>query len=298
MICSAITEIKCATAIRELQLPESFQQIVSDIVMPLANIIIDKKKTQPLLVSINGAQGTGKSTLTTFLRLIIESELNCNVAELSLDDFYCTRTERIRLAQQVHPLFITRGVPGTHDLNLLDLVIESLLTHQKCKVPRFNKARDDRYPESDWSFCHSNTEIILFEGWCNNSPWQNQDQLAQAINQLEKNEDPDASWRNYANEQLKEYHRRVFDRTDLCIMLQAPDFEHIYEWRRLQEQKLKANTPIDQQNRVLSDTALKRFIMHYERISRHTLRYLPNIADLVLPVAADHSIVSIKNNHV
>lgn len=295
MNCSVNTQKICTSLIEQMRLPDSFEQIVHSIYLPLARIIIDNKQQQPLLVSINGAQGTGKSTLTSFLKSIIESELGCKVAELSLDDFYLTRSERRQLSMQEHPLFITRGVPGTHNIDLLENVLDALMNRQPCTVPRFNKAVDDRYDESGWTDYKTPVDVILFEGWCNNSPAQSLQELASPINELEANEDADGSWRHYVNEQLKVYHRRVFSQTDMCIMLNAINFERIYEWRSLQEQKLRAI--VSDQRHVMSDVELKRFIQHYERISRHTLTHLPAIADVVLPIAADHSITGLIDNH-
>ncbi len=38
---------------------------------------------------------------------------------LSIDDYYLSKIERLRISQKVHPLLITRGVPGTHDIKKL-----------------------------------------------------------------------------------------------------------------------------------------------------------------------------------
>ncbi len=296
MNCSVNTQKTCTSMIEQMHLPASFKKIVQNIYLPLAQIIIDKKQQSPLLVSINGAQGTGKSTLTRFLKKIIESEIGGKVAELSLDDFYYTRRERQQLSMQVHPLFITRGVPGTHDTALLEYVLDALMTRQPCSVPRFDKAVDERCEKSAWTDYNTPVDVILFEGWCNNSPVQSLQQLASPINELEANEDADGIWRHYANEQLNDYHHRVFKYADMNIMLNAQDFERIYDWRKLQEQKLKASAAA--QKHVMSDAQLKRFIQHYERISRHTLIHLPTTADVVLPIAADHSITGIIQNDV
>jgi D-glycerate 3-kinase len=294
---SASTQQLTQQLVKQLSLPDSFQAVVRDIYLPLTRLILERKQAQPLLVSINGAQGTGKSTLTTFLKQLIESGFDYRVAAFSLDDFYLTRYEREQLAQHIHPLLITRGVPGTHDLNLMEQVILALQDRQPCVVPGFNKAIDDRTDESGWTVYRKPVDIILFEGWCNNSPVQTAGDLATPINALEEKEDPEGVWRDYVNEKLKEYHQRVFDLTDMCIMLKAPDFEHIYEWRLLQEQKLRDSLPANQHNRLMDEIRLRRFIQHYERISRHTLRYLPDLADVVIPIAPDHSIQGIVQNH-
>ena len=35
---------------------------------------------------------------------------------LSIDDYYFSKKKRIKLSKKIHPLLITRGVPGTHDI--------------------------------------------------------------------------------------------------------------------------------------------------------------------------------------
>jgi D-glycerate 3-kinase len=289
-----------------MQLPDSFIETVINIFVPLSQLVIDRKKTQPLLVSINGAQGTGKSTMTSFLKKIIESEMQCRIADISLDDFYSVKQQRMQLAETVHPLFATRGVPGTHDVAFLEQVLDKLLQQQTCRIPRFDKAADDRCDETLWTNIRAPVDIILFEGWCNSSPAQDMQALQMPVNELERNEDKEGVWRHYVNQRLIEYHQRLFDRTDMCIMLKAPDFECIYEWRSLQERKLKLKLKLKlelnsdhlQQNFVMNETELKRFIQHYERISRHTLQHLPDIADVVLPIAHDHTISGVVKKHV
>lgn len=283
--------------IAEMQLPADFQQIVESIYMPLTSHILDSKSNEPLFISINGAQGTGKSTLTYFLKKLIEAESGLSVAEISLDDFYATRAEREKLAKSVHPLLQTRGVPGTHDVKLMENTLSMLLEGDACTIPRFNKAMDDRFDKHQWTSCKNNIDIVLFEGWCNQSPAQSADELLSPINELEEADDPEGAWRHYANEQLIDYHDKIFNYADMSIMLKAPDFEKIFEWRSLQEEKLKQNTQANDQSHIMSTEKLKRFIQHYERITRHTLQHLPTSADIVIPVAADHSITTIIKRH-
>ena len=291
------TQVISNALIDEMQLPQSFTHVVESVYVPLCEHILNKKSEKTLFININGAQGTGKSTLTHFLKHIIEAETGFSVAELSLDDFYSTRAERNKLSQSIHPLLITRGVPGTHDLQLMENTISMLLEGAAGLIPRFNKAVDDRYSEDKWTPCTKSTDIVLFEGWCNHSPVQNDKELLIPVNNLESEEDPEGVWRHYANEQLKDYHKRIFNHADICIMLKAPGFEKVYEWRSLQEEKLKIKTRPSDQSRIMSPDELKRFIQHYERITRHTLQHLPETADIVIPVAADHLIKEILLRH-
>ncbi len=276
------------------RLPAEFRRIAERHYLPLAKRLLQMRDgKRQLLLGVNGAQGTGKSTLADFLRLATKSMFGWNVAVLSIDDFYYTLAERQALAEDVHPLLKTRGVPGTHDVDLIEQVLDRLINRQACRAPRFNKAIDDRCDDSEWLKYDNPVEVILFEGWCNNSPAQSQSALQQPINALERNEDPQGIWRQYVNERLLEYQQRFFSRAELCIMLKADDVECVYDWRSLQEQKLKAGSNHVKQNRVMSKAELERFMQHFERISRHTLSHLPAMADVVLPVAADHSITAI-----
>lgn len=275
--------------IQRLQLPGAFETTVTQVYLPLMQYIVNLKQRKPLFISINGAQGSGKSTLTYFLKQLIEIETPLRVANISLDDFYTTRRQRETLSKTVHPLLITRGVPGTHDMELMQSTLFSLLKGKACRIPRFDKAMDDRCPEDQWPE-QPPVDIVLFEGWCNNSPAQSASELVQPVNQLEAEEDPDGSWRHYANQHLKLYQQHIFSHADLCIMLKAADFEHVYQWRRLQEHKLRNSHSTNSGQKIMSDAELERFIQHYERITRYSLKHLPQLSNIVIPVNPDHSI--------
>ncbi len=165
-----------------------------------------------------------------------------------------------------------------------------------CSVPQFNKAIDDRKPEQDWPVINEPVEIILFEGWCNHAPVETDEQLQQPVNKLEREEDADGRWRRYANQQLAEYHRQLFDQAGLLIHLKVPSFEKVYEWRGLQEQKLSQDTNADK-HAVMNEQQLQRFIQHYERITRQCLQQLPDLADIVLYLNDQHAIESIRLNN-
>jgi len=284
--------------IHDMGLPDSFSHTVSEIYFPLAEKIqpLVKASNKPLLISINGAQGTGKSTLTAFLKLIFEVVFKLPTASFSLDDFYLTKSERKKLANDVHALLLTRGVPGTHDISLLDDVIQRLRSGKEATVPRFDKSIDDRYPSNQWIH-QKPVKLIIFEGWCNQSPVQNDEQLLSPINKLEVEEDSSAVWRRYVNNQLHQYHKTVFSIAELTIMLKPPSFECIYEWRELQEDKLRKSEN-NSKLTVMNQEQVKKFIQHFERITRHTISTLPDEVDILLPMNSQHEIerIEIKND--
>jgi len=246
------------------------------------------KKRGPLFVGLSGLQGSGKSTLTAQVVAAL-SQANVPALALSIDDFYCGRGERARLARSVHPLFVTRGAPGTHDLALLDRTLAALREaspQHPALVPRFDKGRDTRLPRARWRKIVAAPRVIVLEGWCVGVPAQAATQLARPINALERDEDRDGRWRHYVNAQLCGDYARLWRRFDALIQLAAPSFEVVQRWRDEQERPLRrARAP-----RALSPAALQRFLLHYERLSRHALRELPALADLRLMLDASRRV--------
>ena len=291
--------------IQQEGLPDSYAETVEKTILPLADRIcaLHDTEKQPIVVGIHGAQGTGKSTLTLFLREILLRHRNRSTANFSLDDIYLTRAEREDLAERVHPLFKTRGVPGTHDVALGQQVLNRLRSaapEDATPIPAFDKSRDDRVPRDQWPVFGGRAEVILLEGWCLDARPEKDSALDDPINRLEANEDPDSLWRSYVNDQLKGEYRQFFDEIDFLVMLKAPSMECVLEWRRLQEQKLARKTRNapkmgelhgDAQDlRIMTDDEVGRFVMHYERVTRACLAEMPGRADVLINVAEDHSL--------
>ena len=284
------------------QLPPEYIPMAKQWFLPLANDIAKQhqQKNAPLLIGINGCQGSGKSTLSFLLKTLLKAQHQKSVTVLSIDDFYLTKKERQTLARDSHPLFITRGVPGTHDIAMLTEVIIQLQsdTHETW-IPRFNKANDDRRNKQQWDKVSVPVDIILLEGWCVASPPQPEHLLRTPINTLEQDEDIDGQWRSISNTLLKNEYKTLFDALDTVIMLKAPSFDCVYEWRQLQEDKLrKAHQEKSTSSQHIMDTAqLKRFIEHYQRITEHTLNTLSHTADIVFTLNSDHHIVQRHSQH-
>jgi D-glycerate 3-kinase len=240
------------------------------------------------VAGICGSQASGKSTLAAALVLRAANE-GVAAVSLSLDDIYLTRAERAVLAEQVHPLLRTRGVPGTHDVSLGLEIIAALERGEAALMPRFDKGADDRAPASDWDRAPEQCRLLIFEGWCTGAVAQDAAALAEPVNDLEREEDPDGTWRTFANQALAGEYRALFDRLDLLILLAAPGFETVYGWRCQQEEVLhQRGAP-----QAMSNMQVARFIAHYERLTRHILAEMPARADLVAWLTPDRSAVTI-----
>ena len=282
-------------AIHQADLPDDFMTKVNQYYTPPAEYIDhwSRQKHQPLLLSLQGPQGAGKSTLCHFLQLILEHQFNHKVAVLSLDDFYLTQSQRQSLSKSVHPLLKTRGVPGTHDVDLAFKTLTALKHGRSVALPRFDKAQDNPFPESEWPQSPADVSIILFEGWCNHAPVSSDEELIEPANMLERLEDPQRIWRSYVNQQLAHYHERLFTLCDALLCLLIPSFDLVYEWRGLQEQKLKATSA---GQGIMTPEQIRRFIDHFERISRRTMSHLPQHADATISMNEQHQLVNLTIN--
>ncbi|MGZ3297486.1 MAG: kinase [Asticcacaulis sp.] len=240
-------------------------------------------RSKPFITGICGCQGSGKSTLSQTVSDQLQAR-GIKTIVISIDDLYLTRAQRRMLAGQVHPLLATRGPPGTHDIALAETIFNDLLSGRPATLPRFDKAADDRLPESEWQRVSGPLDVVLFEGWCVGARPQAASDLVAPVNDLEKIDDPAAVWRTYVNHALATSYQSLFALIDDMVLLAAPRFEIVADWRRQQEHGLIAavkNTggpaPF-----VMSDSEIARFILFYERLSRHILAEMPSRADLVL----------------
>lgn len=275
------------------QLPESFQQVAVDHYLPLAqHLLASKPARKPLLLGINGAQGTGKSTLADFLQEAITSRSDWNVAVLSIDDFYYTRQERAELATTIHPLLQVRGVPGTHDTALLGQCLDALRNQkngESLALPRFDKASDDRLDQSSWPQVSGPIDLIILEGWCVGSCPQENSELRAPINVLERIEDAAGEWRRYVNDKLCNEYSTIFDQIGMLIFLKAPDFDSIFRWRLQQETQLETR---------MTENEVRHFIEYFERLTRANLEVLPGKADVIYELDTSHLIKTVVHAHV
>lgn len=280
------------------RLPPAFRASVERCFNPcadwLAKRVLAHRLAQPgtaFVLGINGAQGTGKSTLAAFLAEELATRRDLSAAILSIDDLYLSKLARLALSDTVHPLLKTRGVPGTHDVELglqtLDALVH-LKQGESIALPRFDKGVDDVCPRSQWPLIEGPVDVVLFEGWCVGSLPAPAGESSAALNELEASMDADGRWRAYVNDRLAADYQALFARLDALLFLQAPGFDCVYRWRLEQEHKLRDRVGADASG-VMTDAEVARFIAHYERITRRNLATLGEAADAVISLGRDHA---------
>lgn len=283
-------------------MPSAWQQQISDCWLPLANHVAHfsvkymKEHQQPAVIGIHGGQGSGKSTLCRALAELYRQALDWKVAVISIDDLYLTKDQRQQLAQDIHPLLSTRGVPGTHDVTAgIELFeqLRALATNKYLSYPAFDKVRDDRCPAENWHGISGPIDLILFEGWCVGCKPAAEAELHTAINSLEQSEDSDGQWRYWVNQQLALNYQHWFDQIDCLLMLKVPGIDSVNQWRTQQEAD---NVKASPGSHGMTEAEIKRFVQHYQRLTERALKEMPGYADLVLELNNLHQVSSVHYN--
>ena len=252
-----------------------------------------KKKGETLILGFSGGQGSGKTTVSGILKIILKKFFKRKLHVISIDDFYKTLNDRDKMSHKIHPLFKIRGVPGTHDINLVKKFFNIIKKNkfEKIKLPRFEKAEDNRAKKKYWFNIKQKPDIVILEGWCVGAKPQSNSLIKKPINILEKYEDKHLIWRKYANEKLNKEYKKLFAMIDHFIFMKIPNFNVVYKWRFLQEIKLRKK--LQSNKKIMSHNEIKRFIMFYERITLQMIKDLSKSASVVIFLKTNHKIKKI-----
>ena len=273
------------------------EKMIKSFLIPVSQWISKKSnKKKTLVIGLAGGQGSGKTTISSILSIILKKYFKLNVFIVSIDDFYKTRKDRKMLSKKKHPLLMTRGVPGTHDVNLMLSFFKKikLKKFKSLEAPKFNKAIDDRYKKSLWYKIKTKPDVVIFEGWCVGARAQSSSQLKKPINSLEKVYDRGAKWRAHVNNQLKNKYKTLFNQLDGLLYLKAKNFNLLREWRLKQERKLWIQTKNKKNLKIMSSGDVINFMQTYQRITQQMFKDALKVSSIIMNLNSNHQIEKIK----
>jgi len=269
------------------------ERMIKSFLIPLCFWISKKANIKkPYFVGLAGGQGTGKTTSSSLIEIILTKYFKLKVFRISIDDFYKTRKERISLSKRVHPMLLTRGVPGTHDINMMLKFFKKVKSKKfkRLKLPTFNKAIDDRYDKKYWYDLKKKPDVIIFEGWCVGAKPEGNNTLNKTINLMEKNKDKKRIWRKYVNQQLKSKYKKLYSQLNCLIYLKAKNFSLLQKWRLKQERKLLVNSKKNSKLKIMNKEDVLSFMQTYQRITQNMFKNMPQYASIIINLNSNHQI--------
>lgn len=251
--------------------------------IPLALQLIEQHKARkfPLVQGILGGQGTGKTTLTAVLTLILR-HLGYGVARLSLDDLYKTYADRLLLTDA---RLRWRGPPGTHDIDLGIATLQQIRRGETTPLPRFDKSAHNGLGDRTQPEWVTDVQIVLFEGWFVGlrpiDPQAFDTAPAPIVTAA------DRAFARDCNVRLGDY--LPLWQHDRLIVLLPVDYRLSQQWRRQAEQQMKAAGQSG-----MTDRAIDEFVVYFWQ-ALHPSLFLPPLlhdptaVNLVVEINPDHT---------
>ncbi|XHX77621.1 MAG: glycerate kinase [Stenomitos frigidus ULC029] len=257
--------------------------------LPLAMRLATQRQTldRPWIQGILGGQGTGKTTLGAILALILQA-CGYKTISVSLDDFYKTYDERLRL-QERDPRLLWRGPPGTHDLELglqtLD-ALRQVTPERPIALPRFDKSLHNGAGDRTTPTLLSGADIVLFEGWFVGVRPVDPAVFEPAIAPITTADD--RAFARDMNTLLSDY-LPLWERLDSLIVLHPVDYRLSKQWRKQAEQQMQATGKPG-----MSEAEIDVFVDYFWKALHPELLIKPLVvepgwADLVIDLQADHT---------
>ncbi|MGB3300253.1 MAG: hypothetical protein WBA76_18475, partial [Phormidesmis sp.] len=261
--------------------------------LPLAQQLSSQQKAlgNPFIQGILGGQGTGKTTLTHVLQLIL-AQLGQTAVSLSIDDLYLTHAERHQLQQQ-DPRLVWRGPPGTHDIELGIKTLAQLKTAAPgtdVSVPQFDKSLFEGLGDRTSPLIQPAPTIILFEGWLVGAR-----PIADTFFTTDPSALPcpivtpaDRQFARDSNHRLQKY-LPLWNFLDSLIVMSPQDYRLSQQWRQQAERDMRA-----QGKPGLSGAEIAEFVEYFWKALHPELFITPlassPAADLVITIEADHTL--------
>jgi D-glycerate 3-kinase len=198
---------------------------------------LTRQSRRPVMIGIQGPQGSGKTTLARALLDALPAQ-GLSGTTVSIDDFYWTRAGQLEVAA-AHPgnaYLEHRGYPGTHDIDLGEQVLsdcrgDAASGPRVVTLPVYDKSahggRGDRAPAGRWRAVPMPVDLVFVEGWM----------LGFTPVPPGALRDPDLAAPNHALAAYERWYRQI----DAWVILRALDPNYVLRWRVEAEELTKAS---------------------------------------------------------
>ena len=277
------------------------EKMIKFFLIPISFWIAKKvEKKKPYIVGLSGGQGSGKTTISSIISIILRKYFKLDVFTISIDDFYKTRKERFLLSQKIHPLLQTRGVPGTHDMKIMLNFFKrvKIKKFRPLRLPKFNKAVDDRCNKKLWYLIKRRPDVIIFEGWCLGAKAEKNNTLVKPLNSLEMLNDKKLTWRKFVNKQLQSKYKQLYDQLNCLLYLKSKNFSLLRKWRIKQEEKLRLKNKRFNNHKIMNNKEVINFMQTYQRVTQNMYKNVPKYASIILYLNSNHQIKSVVYNKI
>lgn len=220
----------------------------------LETVIRGRSFSEPLIVGVSGPQGLGKTYLVRELLSSLGKKFpNLVIGGFSVDDFYVPHSHQLAISahakQEGNELLQGRGLPGTHDTELLYKTLINIRNkHPGVQIPLYDKSayngQGDRRSTDKWQQLTTPVDVLLVEGWFNGFKALDSHTLRNAY----LTEPPSGVVQRHklfhieeVNDKLAEFHP-IWDLFGAFVFLRTNDIANVYRWRMEQEEALVAET--------------------------------------------------------
>ncbi|CCK71132.1 putative ATP-dependent kinase KNAG_0G00760 [Huiozyma naganishii CBS 8797] len=274
-----------------------------------------REQSDPLFIYVSGPQGSGKTRASAELCAHLKAKYagQYNVACVSIDDFYLTHADQLKLQEQYsgNELYRGRGMPGTHDMPLLNRVLQAVLQRRGDQqesgdgdgeesayvhLPQYDKSLHGG--AGDRLSCERRVpvpvDIFILEGW-----FLGFNPILSGRSGPET-ETPLAGDMVDVNAKLFMYSDLMWNNPEihsLGIVLAADQLDDVYLWRVEQEHETVRESPngegmTDDEVRAFVDRYMPCYRLYYEPFVRS--ERLGSVATLTLGIDASRVVFGSK----
>ena len=265
--------------------------------MPLINYYINDRERRSIdsyIIGIQGPQGVGKTVFATLAKTFLKAA-GYRVETISVDDFYKSNDERLKISKKYigNPFYqISRGMPGTHNHELLFETLKKAKAAENFFIPRFDKSlisgRGDIAKDS--TTINKQLHFLILEGWCINMPSREDKFLSSVkkngyVKSIFNNIDPGREHFKLVLKYLKKY-QKIWHILDSKTFIFAKNISWTTDWRKEQEKKL-----VMSKGQGMSDKEVNRFVKPFIPFSYFIYK------ELVRNNNENHCLIEVGRDH-